>query len=255
MNVRIEKERCLLRDGPCWNSGSCCGWNSGSCRGWSSDRCGQCALVRTYIVGASPSFLLHLSYKSFYHTFHQVRSQGVFIEEAFYCIIYSYDRLPRATTSLPSAKVGTTKCNVASLHQWNDPSSTINQQPNATRYCSAVNGMRILCSQWFAQLSTILTYMLLTVMHRTCNVLRRPTISSRTILFHNTYLHPSLIHNRLSLVKTMRIHFYRGLSGTEDDGGGLQWDFISRCWIRYTSLLNFHFHKTSVTSKKSGVLS
>ena len=25
------------------------------------------------------------------------------------------------------------------------------------------------------------------------------------------------------------IHFYRGLSGTEDDCGGLQWDFISRC--------------------------
>ena len=43
-------------------------------------------------------------------------SQGIFIEEAFYCILYSYDRLPRATTSLPPAKVGTTKCNVASLH-------------------------------------------------------------------------------------------------------------------------------------------
>ena len=31
--------------------------------------------------------------------------------------------------------------------------------------------MIILCSQWFAQLPTILMYMMLTVMHRTCNVL------------------------------------------------------------------------------------
>ena len=84
---------------------------------------------------------------------------------------------------------------------------------------------------------------------------RRPTIASQAILLHDTYLHPSLIHNRQSLVKAMRIHFYRGLSGTENDGGGLQWDFISRCWIRYTSLRNFHFLKTSVTSKKSRVLS
>ncbi len=46
------------------------------------------------------------------------RTQGIFIEEAsHYCIIYSYDRLPRATTSLPPAKVGTTKCNVPSLQQ------------------------------------------------------------------------------------------------------------------------------------------
>ena len=81
---------------------------------------------------------------------------------------------------------------------------------------------------------------------------RNPTTSSRIILFHDTYLHPSLIHSRLSLFKAMRIHFYRGLSGTEDDGGGLQRDFISRCWIRYTSLRNFYFHKTSVTSQSLG---
>ena len=56
-----------------------------------------------------------------------------------------------------------------------NPSPAINQQPNATRYCSAVNGMIILCSQWFAQLPTILTYMLLTVMHRTCSVLHAST--------------------------------------------------------------------------------
>ena len=55
---------------------------------------------------------------------------------------------------------------------------------------------------------------------------QRPTISSRTTLSHDTYLHPSLIHNRLSLVKAMRIRFYRGLSSTEDDGGGLQWDLF-----------------------------
>ena len=58
---------------------------------------------------------------------------------------------------------------------------------------------------------------------------QRPIISSQTILFHDTYLHPSLIHSRLSLVEVMRIHFYRGLSDTEVDGGGLQWNFISRC--------------------------
>ena len=81
---------------------------------------------------------------------------------------------------------------------------------------------------------------------------RKPTISSRTILLHDTYLHPSLIHGRLSLFKAMRTHFYRGLSGTEDDGGGLQRDFISRYWIRRISLRDFYFHKTSVTSKTLG---
>ena len=30
--------------------------------------------------------------------------------------------------------------------------------------------------------------------------------------------------------------------------------FISRCWIHYSSLRNFHFHKTLVTPEKSGVL-
>ena len=29
-----------------------------------------------YIVRASPSFLLHPSYKSFYHTFHHVEEEG-----------------------------------------------------------------------------------------------------------------------------------------------------------------------------------
>ena len=69
-----------------------------------------------YIVRVSP--FSHLSYKLFYHTFslgYEPGSQGIFIEKAFYYIVYSYDRLPRTTTSLPPAKVGTTKCNVALL--------------------------------------------------------------------------------------------------------------------------------------------
>ncbi len=50
---------------------------------------------------------------------------------------------------------------------------------------------------------------------------RRPTISSRTILFHDTYLHPSLIYNPPSLLQAMRTRFYRWVSGTKDDGDGL----------------------------------
>ena len=53
---------------------------------------------------------------------------------------------------------------------------------------------------------------------------------------HDIYLHPSLILSCLRLVKAMRTNFYRGLSDTEDDGGGLQWDLISRCWISYTKV-------------------
>ena len=52
----------------------------------------------------------------------------------------------------------------------NDPSTITNQQPNVAWYCSAVDGMIISCSQWFAQLPTILIYMPLTSMHSTCNV-------------------------------------------------------------------------------------
>jgi len=69
--------------------------------------------------------------------------------------------------------------------------------------------------------------MMLTVMHRTCysNVLHastETTISSRTIPFHDTYLHASVIHNSPSLFQAMRTRFYRCVSGTKDDGDGLQ---------------------------------
>ena len=50
---------------------------------------------------------------------------------------------------------------------------------------------------------------------------RRSIISSQTILFHDTYFYLSLIYNYLSLVKAMRIYFYYGLLGKEDDGGVL----------------------------------
>lgn len=58
---------------------------------------------------------------------------------------------------------------------------------------------------------------------------------------HDTYLilHQGLIHSGLSLVKAMRTHFYRGLSDTEDDGGGLQRDLISRCLISCTKFAGF----------------
>ena len=161
----------LSTKGPrCWNSGSCCGWNWGSCRGWSSDGCGPCALVlyNTYMATWPPPFLLQVILP-YFSSGYELGSQGKFIEEAFHYIVYSYDRLPRATTSLPPAKVGTERGLVTTT---NDPSSTIDQQPNATRYCSAVDGMIIWCSQWFAQLPTILTYMSLT---RTCNVLHAST--------------------------------------------------------------------------------
>ena len=82
--------------------------------------------------------------------------------------------------------------------------------------------------------------MLLTWIHRTCNVLHA---SAETHLFqsivplpHNTHLYLSLIHSCLSPVKAMRTRSYRRFSGTgtEGDGGGLQWDFISGSWISYT---------------------
>ena len=64
---------------------------------------------------------------------------------------------------------------------------------------------------------------------------RRSIYFSRSFLSrNNTYLYLSLIHNNLSLVKAMRTLFYCRFSDTEDDGGGLKWDFISRCWIIYT---------------------
>ena len=56
--------------------------------------------------------------------------------------------------------------------------------------------------------------------------MHRFPISSQTILSHDTYFHLSLIYNRLSLVKAMRICFYCGLSYTKDDGGGLQSDLF-----------------------------
>lgn len=58
------------------------------------------------------------SYKSFLpylSSGYEPWSQGIVIEEAYHCIVYSCDPLPRATTSLPPAKFGTTKRNVALL--------------------------------------------------------------------------------------------------------------------------------------------
>ena len=107
----------------------------------------------------------------------------------------------------------------------NDP-STSNQMLH-TWYHSVVDGMIILCAQQFAQLPTILTCMMLTVMHTlelaTYSMRwQRPTISSRTILFHDSCLHPSLIHTLSSLFQAMRTRFYRLVLDTEDDGDGLQ---------------------------------
>ena len=102
--------------------------------------------------------------------------------------------------------------------------SISNQQWNATWYHSVVDGMIILCSQWFAQLPNILLY----VHVINCNewnsqrIPRTTSFSQQIILFHDTYLHPSLIHNPPSLFQAMRTRFYRWVSGTKDDGDGLQ---------------------------------
>ena len=85
-------------------------------------------LRRVWLVARTP--FLHPTIQAilpYLSSGYEPGSQGIFIEEAFYCILYSYDRLPRATTSLPPAKVGTTKCNVASLHQ-----RTIHPQPSTS---------------------------------------------------------------------------------------------------------------------------
>ena len=66
------------------------------------------ALLYKYIVRGSPSFLLCTSIIQvilpYLSSGYEPGSQGIFIEEVFYCIVYSYDRLPRTTTSLPPAK-------------------------------------------------------------------------------------------------------------------------------------------------------
>ena len=71
------------------------------------------------------------------------------------------------------------------------------------------------------------------IRHRNCTFFPLP---------HNIHLHPSLIRNCLSLIKVfkaMRTRFYRWFLDTENDGSGLQWDFISRCWISYTESAEF----------------
>ena len=84
-----------------------------------------------------PGFAAHINWRSTYCT-----------------LLHSYDRSPHGPPpSLPPAKVGTTKCNVASLHR----------QRLANPYRLVAHGMIISCLQWFAQLSTILSYMSLTV--------------------------------------------------------------------------------------------
>ena len=70
---------------------------------------------------------------------------------------------------------------------------------------------------------------------KTCNVLNT---STKTYLFqsilplpYKSLQQPSLIRSCLSLIKAT--HFYCWLSDTEDDGGGLQRDIISRCRINF----------------------
>ena len=204
-----------------------------------------------YIVRSSPCFLLPQSYKKFYHTFHQVMSpdrRAYLLKK--HSIVYSYDRLPRTTTSLPPAKVGTTKYNWSST-------ITSNQQPNATRYHLVVDGIIIIGSQWFAQLPTILTYMLLTMMHRTCNVLHASMETYHFLSNHSIswYLPLSKPYSQPPEPSQGNAHTF--LSRTVEYRGWWWWTtmgFISGCWTRYTSLRNFHFHKTLVTSEKSGVL-
>ena len=66
----------------------------------------------------------------------------------------------------------------------------------------------------------------LTLIHRTWNVLPSTKTHLQSIfpLPYDIYLHLSLIYSCLNLLKAMRTNFYRGLSDTEDDGGGLQWN-------------------------------
>ena len=73
----------------------------GSCRGWGVAR----ALL--YIVRASPSFLLHPSYQSFYRTFHQVMSpdRRAYSFNKHFIVLYSCDRWPYMPhPSLPPAR-------------------------------------------------------------------------------------------------------------------------------------------------------
>lgn len=81
---------------------------------------------------------------------------------------------------------------------------------------------------------------------------RRPTSSSPTILPRETHLCHSLIQSCLSLVKAMRTHLYCWSLGTENDGGGLQWDLISRCWINYTKSAEFPWDSSNIS--KPGIL-
>ena len=52
---------------------------------------------------------------------------------------------------------------------------------------------------------------------------------------------PYDIQALFAVAKAIYTHFYRWGSDTEDDGGGLQWDSISRCWISYTGSVEFPY--------------
>ena len=108
-----------------------------------------------YIVRGSPSFLLsflinHQSYKLFYHTFHQVMSPG---RRAYslksillYCILLRSFTSYHHKFAARKSRNDKMQRGLVSYNNDHQPSAS-NQQPNATRYHSVVNGMIILCSQ------------------------------------------------------------------------------------------------------------
>ena len=106
-------------------------------------RCGPCALVCSQLFLLP--FLLHPSFKTFYHNFHQVMSpdRRAYSLTKHLIVLYSYGRSARAASKFAARKTqilgGTTN---ATWPCYNNP-STINQQPNVTHY---VDGMIISCS-------------------------------------------------------------------------------------------------------------
>ena len=103
----------------------------------------------------------------------QIRRAYSLKKHLLYSIVLLRSLTSRATSKL-AARSRNDKMQRGLVTTTNDP-STINQQPLVTQYRSVVDGMINSCSQCLAQLPTILTYMSLTVMHRTCNILHEST--------------------------------------------------------------------------------
>ena len=102
----------------CWNWGPCRGWS----RGWSSEGCGPCALVHSQGLSLLPSSSIIQDILPYLSSGYEPGSQGIFIEEAFYCIVLLRSFTSRATSKFAARKSRNDK--MQHNNEW-----SINHQP------------------------------------------------------------------------------------------------------------------------------